>query len=66
MLVLWDVVKLHTAHLQLITFSVLLTKVIACLPKPHLRSRPETFSHSEKLSLKTFFCFFFVVVIRIA
>ena len=32
-LVLWDVVKLHAAQLQLITFSVLLTEVIACLPR---------------------------------
>lgn len=35
-----DVVKLHTAHLQLITFSVLLTKVIACSPEPHLLNAP--------------------------
>lgn len=34
--VLWNVVKIHTAHLQLITFSLLLTKVIACSPEPHL------------------------------
>lgn len=32
--------KLHAAHLQLITFSVLLTKVIACSPEPHLLYAP--------------------------
>lgn len=32
--------KLHTARLQLITFSVLLTKVIACSPEPHLLYAP--------------------------
>lgn len=52
----------NTVHIQLIIFSVLLTKVAACSPEPHLFecSRQKGISKWKPLLRDTLFCFFVV------